>query len=270
MRPAISSEKKTATASRKKYSASTRNAIVDARSGNRGGMLLFTHHGDNERAERQDGCGAGEANDTHDHETVAAGLRIVVIAIEQHLIDRRADLAGRCVDERESQIARAVLDAEEIARDPSLRRQHDDACGMGELPEALVPDVAEARRFGEPIDRRLPTGEEVPASRGAGALVAVEIRRLLRGSKRWLLTWIEADDDHVEIAAGVERQELERARQAVEHLRAQHRAVVVDERKDDRPRAEVLAETHGAALFVGERDVERYFPIEILIEADLA
>src|SRR5439155_14919762 len=131
------------------------------------------------------------------------------------------------------------------------------------------PDVAEARRFGEPIDRRLPTGEEVPASRGAGPLVAVEIRRLLRGSKRRLLPWIEADDDHVEIAAWVERQELECARQAVEHLRAQHRAVVVDERKDDRPRAEIVAETHGAAVFLGEQDVKWHLPIEILIEADL-
>src|SRR5438874_10789098 len=38
MRPAISSEKNAARASRKKYSASTRQAIVDAASGNSGGI----------------------------------------------------------------------------------------------------------------------------------------------------------------------------------------------------------------------------------------
>ena len=40
MSPAISSEKKIATAIRKKYSASTRTAIVEARSGKSGGMAL--------------------------------------------------------------------------------------------------------------------------------------------------------------------------------------------------------------------------------------
>src|SRR5439155_13417592 len=103
------------------------------------GIPFSPHHDEDERAERQDGGGTGEANGAHDHETVPAGFGIVVVAIEPHLIDRCADLARRCVDERESQIARTVIDAEEITRDPPLRRQDNDPCGMGELPEALVP-----------------------------------------------------------------------------------------------------------------------------------
>src|SRR5437667_8837287 len=101
MRPAISSEKKTATPIKKKYSASTRGAIVDARSGKSGGMALSSrdsgfgiwdslgiwdsfgirawiggrdsipfppHHDENEHAEREDGGGAGETDGAHDEE----------------------------------------------------------------------------------------------------------------------------------------------------------------------------------------------------------
>ena len=84
---------------------------------------LAPHHDDDERAEREDRRGAGEAHRAHDDQAVAAGHRVVVIAVEQQRVDRRADLAGRRFDEREPQIARAVLDAEQIARQPAVRRQ---------------------------------------------------------------------------------------------------------------------------------------------------
>src|SRR5919198_5611826 len=99
MRPAISSEKNPATPSRNKYNASTRVAIVDALSGNSGGISLFSDHDENERAERQDGRGAGDAQRPHHDETVAAGHRVVVVAVEQQLIDRVADFAGGGFDQ---------------------------------------------------------------------------------------------------------------------------------------------------------------------------
>ena len=121
IRPAISSEKKTEIASRKKYSASTRPAIVEACSGKRGvpvhieaaqgcraqrlraralcGSRSRAHHDDDERAEREDGGGAGDPDRAHDHEAVAAGHRVVVVAEEQQRVDRRADLACRGLDE---------------------------------------------------------------------------------------------------------------------------------------------------------------------------
>src|SRR5919198_2329384 len=121
MRPAISSEKKTAIATRKKYRASTREAIVEARSGKRGGTLLLPHHDDDERGERQHCCSAGNSDRAHDREAVPAGHGVVVIAVEQQRIDCVADLPRRRLHERVTQIARPVLDAEEIPREAAVR-----------------------------------------------------------------------------------------------------------------------------------------------------
>src|SRR5580765_2626480 len=103
MRPAMSSEKKTVIAMRKKYSASTRPAMVDARSGNsgvpvhmsaptcgdwglgaRGWATSFpaNHHHD-ERAVQEHRRTAGETNRPHDDQAVAAGHRVVVKAVQQ-------------------------------------------------------------------------------------------------------------------------------------------------------------------------------------------
>src|SRR5262249_37587114 len=144
MRPAMSSAKNADTPSSRKYSASTRPAIVEARSGKRGGMPSFAaDHEDDEAAEGQNGGGAREAHRAHDREPVPPVLGVVVVAVEQHLIDRAAHLAGRRVDQREAQIARAVIDAEEIARDAAAGREHHDARRVRELLDLRVPDVPE-------------------------------------------------------------------------------------------------------------------------------
>src|SRR6266545_4260685 len=110
------SEKNTEMATRKKYNASTRPAIVDADSGKSGvpdhiqrvlgssfrvrgsrfrvqGSTLAAQHDHNEAAEREDRRRARDAHRAHDRETVAAGHRVVVIAIQKQRIDRRSDLA---------------------------------------------------------------------------------------------------------------------------------------------------------------------------------
>src|SRR5471032_2999652 len=116
----MSSEKKTEIASRKKYSASTRPAMVEACSGKSGvpdhisessKVLRATfpaEHHDDERAQRHDGGGAGDADHAHDDQAVAAGRRVVVIAVEQQRIDRRADAPLRGFHDGVAQIARAV------------------------------------------------------------------------------------------------------------------------------------------------------------------
>src|SRR2546423_15578756 len=108
------SEKNTPTASSAKYSASTLAAIVEARSGKSGGILLLANHDGDERAERENGDGAGQPQRPHDREAVAAVLRVVVIAVEQNLIDRVADLPRGCVEQRKPQIPRSVVDAEQV------------------------------------------------------------------------------------------------------------------------------------------------------------
>jgi hypothetical protein len=110
----------------------------------------------------------------------------------------------------------------------------------------------------------------VPARGGAVAFVALEVDRLLRPRRRGRIRRVEADGHNLEILSGLQRQDAERARQAVDHLRAEHRAVVVSEDEDHRPLAEVVAEPHGRAAFVAEDDVERHVLIEVLIEPDLA
>ena len=62
----------------------------------------------------------------------------------------------------------------------------------------------------------------------------------------------------------------ERADQPVEHLRAQHRALVIHQREDHRALAEELAEPHLAAGLVGEREIERDLLVQLLIDTDLA
>src|ERR1700680_2296650 len=107
MSPAISSEKKTAIAMRKKYKASTRPAIVDARSGNSGvpdpisalPPFLLANHDHDERAGAETRDGARHAQRAHHQQAVAPRHRIVVIAVEQQRIDRRPDLAGRGLDD---------------------------------------------------------------------------------------------------------------------------------------------------------------------------
>src|SRR5215471_13541655 len=133
MRPAISRENTTAIASRKKYSASTRTAIVEARSGKSGGMSLLAQHHDNEGDEGQDRHGPANTHGAHDRQTVSAGCRVVVVAVEEQRIDGRPDSPRRRLDQRKAEIAWAVFDAKEITRQAALRRQNDPASWVREL-----------------------------------------------------------------------------------------------------------------------------------------
>ena len=97
-----------------------------------------------------------------------------MVAVEQDLVDQRADLVVRRLDQRQPQVARRVLDAVEIARDPPLGGEDDDPGGVRELLALGVVDVAEADAAASGLDRRLRPGEEVPAGVGALAAVAAE------------------------------------------------------------------------------------------------
>jgi len=78
-----------------------------------------------------------------------------VIAIEQDLIDGRADLAVAGVHERQAQIARREFNAVEILRDLPGLREHRDSRRMRELLDRLVVHVLEADCFGQRRDRLL-------------------------------------------------------------------------------------------------------------------
>ena len=80
---------------------------------------------------------------------------------------------------------------------------------------------------------------------------------------------IEADGDDFEVLAGIERDGLQAAGQAVQDLGAEHGAAVIDGRQDHRLAAlEEGGERNVAAGFVLEVEVERDLLIEPLIDAD--
>ena len=158
-------------ASRKKYSASTRPAIVDALLGkerstgphisaclrpgcriegsrsSRARVALAAHHDDDERAEREDGRGAGDAHRAHDRPG-RSGRSSGRSDSSRAAASRPAmpTLPAEASTMAEPQIARAVLDAEQIPRQPAVRRQHDDAGRVRELLACPRPRRSGSRR----------------------------------------------------------------------------------------------------------------------------
>ena len=75
--------------------------------------------------------------------------------------------------------------------------------------------VAEADGVGEPVDRRILAGEEMPTIGRSRPVVAREICLLFRRREIGPSVWIETDGQHFEIFSGVERH--------VDHRSAQDR-----------------------------------------------
>src|SRR5262245_19178849 len=271
---AISTPKNTLTAIRKRYSASTLPAVVEAPSGKKKRQLptrqpLPAQPQRHEARQQQQRQQAGCAQQPHHGSAVTAHRGVVLVTVEQHLVDRRPDVALRGLVQRQPQVLRRVLDAEQVVRDAALRRERDDAGRVRPLLRTLVPHVAEAHRLGQPVQLRLVPREEVPARLGPGSLVAPQVGRLLGGGQLRRLLRLEAHRDDLELLAHVEAQHRERAGEAVERERAQHRALVVHQRQHHRPLAEVVAEPHAAAGLVLQRDVERDLVRQLLLERDL-
>ena len=166
------------------------------------------------------------------------------------MIDGGADLALGGVDQTEAQIARRVFDAEEVARDSPVRREHHDRGRVGELLFLGHVGVMKADGAREALDGGRVAGQKMPCGRGARTVVLAEVRRLLLRRELRRLTRVEADGDELELASGVERERAQRPHEAVQHERAEHRTAVVDERQDHRPLPEVLPQAHRRAALV--------------------
>ena len=84
------------------------------------------------------------------------------------------------------------------------------------------------------------------------------------------LSRIEADQHDLEVATGVERRHPHRARDGVQHLRAEHGAIVINERQDHGAfLIEEATEQDIFAVFVFACEVQRYLFAEMLVNADL-
>src|SRR5262249_17460022 len=139
-RIAISAAKKAVTATRKKYSASTCAACSDAAVGKNGkfvnirltasrllvGVPLAAETDEQERQERADRRDEADPDRIEDRRPVLPGLRVVVVAEQQHLVAHRAEPVVRGLDQRQPQIARREIYPEQVARDNAARGGHVD------------------------------------------------------------------------------------------------------------------------------------------------
>src|SRR5690348_5551733 len=80
---------------------------------------------------------------------------------------------------------------------------------------------------------------------------------------------IEADENHFVITAGVEGKHAQSADHTSLDLVAQHRAAVINERKDHGLLAEELAKQNIAAAFIAKVSIERHLSIERRLKTDI-
>jgi hypothetical protein len=73
----------------------------------------------------------------------------------------------------------------------------------------------------------------------------------------------------VKSGAGIELDDAERREQAVQHLGAQHRALVIGRDEDHRPAfVQQVAHLHRPPGVVRERHVERHLGVEVALDVD--
>src|SRR5258708_39562308 len=102
---------------------------------------------------------------------------------------------------------------------------------MRELFGLLVPEIAKAGRFGQPLDVSFIAGQKMPARCGAGAIVCLYISALFGRGQVRCFARIKAHRDHLELIADVERHLPEGAHHSIQDLITEHRTLVIDERQ---------------------------------------
>ncbi len=91
---------------------------------------------------------AADLQEPADGQAVFSGRRVVAKAVEQDGIRQSADVAAGGFRQRDPQILRRVIDAEEIAGDFPRGGQDHDPAGVGVDLELRVPDIAKADGIG--------------------------------------------------------------------------------------------------------------------------
>src|SRR5688572_17728640 len=107
---------------------------------------LTPPHDQDEAHQKRERDRAAQAYEVHRNGAVAADGRVVVVAVEQQLVDDRADAPLPRLHQRHPQLLRRVLHAVEIARETAVGRGHEQAAGVRELLRLLVPAIREPRR----------------------------------------------------------------------------------------------------------------------------
>src|SRR5207244_817142 len=217
---------------------------------------------------KKHGYNAREPYHVHYYDAIFSGRRIVVIAIEHQRIDRGSNFVLRSLDQTKTQISRDVINAIKISRQPVLRRRDHYSARVRELFRLFIPRKMKADRFSHSLNVRLVTGEKMPATFAARAVVTLDISLLLfRGQLRCLFR-VKTYGNYLELFAKIERSLTKRRQHAIQNLIAKHRARVIDQREHHRFSFEELNQAHFAALLIFENSIQRNLLVQPLIDAN--
>src|ERR1700719_71927 len=109
----------------------------------------------------------------------------------------------------------------------------------------------------------------MPTLGGTRPSIKSRVERLFRFSEHRPLGWIDAEGHNVELLADVHRNIAKAAHQAVENLRAKHRATVINQRQNHWFLAKVLTQLDRVAMLVLKRETWRNRIVQLLIDADI-
>src|SRR2546425_7489980 len=177
---------------------------------------------------RQD---TAEPDDLENRSAVPCARRVVVIAIQQDVIDGRADPSGRRVHEAEAHVAPGIFDAVEVARNAAVRGKNHNPARVSEQTGLRIEGQTEICGLGRRVNRFLRAGEEMPTGIRFRSAEAGQGFLLLFRSHLRSFAGIETDEDNFVVTPGIEREHSQHADHALFNLIAKHGAAVVDEGK---------------------------------------
>src|SRR5215471_17119996 len=130
---------------------------------------------EDETCDQYDGSHRDYAQDSHDGDAVFTDGRVVLEAVQENVIRKRAEFSVRCLDQAQFEICRVEFDAIEVLRDNACRGQHDNAARMSPLFRVVVIGIAEADLVGQLMNRVCGPGQEVPAFCGGRSSVVSDV-----------------------------------------------------------------------------------------------
>src|SRR4029077_13079612 len=141
---------------------------------------------------------------------------------------------------------------------------------MGELAGSGIVGVTEAYRLRQGLDVCPVARQKMPALRGSASAIKSGIKFVLYVREDGPFGRINAHRHNREILADLKRQFLGGAQKPVENFRAQHRALIVDERQNHGFLPEELPQGHRLAVLIAKSEIERDGTAEFLIQSDVA
>src|SRR5690242_8402334 len=141
---------------------------------------------------------------------------------------------------------------------------------MRELAGSGIVGVPEAYGLGEKLDLCFVSREEVPSARASGTTVKSRVQLVFYLGKDRAFAGIDTHGHNGKISADFEGQFFCAAQNSVQNLGAQHRALVIHERQNDRLFSKKVPQGHGLAVLVAKREIERNRITESLIQSNVA